>query len=626
MLRKADRQFQLEALEPRVLLSGDGLLAAAIPPASHSDPIPSIQVEENDSNGGIDSSLGYDPSVQIDDIFAGVSGTDIAADSSQGLIPAPPPQEAGNTATSVTAPQAGSVSPEQGQESDPHASGGEAPSNVVSQAEQLTDILRAANAPPAPSGTTMVLGPGGNAAPLGNLVLGSQDTLSGNGTVHGAFVNNGLLSPGHSPGLITVENSFSQGPDGTTLIEVGGTSGTGVNPSGNDFIDVTGNIDLDGTVRIALFNSFIPSAGQSFMIFRWTGTRTGEIANWLGTTGIPGKPDLAFQPIYDDLGKTLRLDVISTPTILPPVATAIQNGLTTLQDVADDLDNIGDFAGSLPLIGGNLKDLVDAGQAVNDVIRNQLTTLLGLIPNQSEITAAIQSWDGASVGGFQVKVKGVLGHYGAGSFWWDVNLEITQTYLNQALTDLTDALLGALFNPNPTVTVKGSLEFDFSFGFDSGFFVGINELTARATVDANGTGGFAIDLAPPGGPLSLNVTNWSVDFDASVTATPDDSVLTGGRITSTTLTNIGNGTINVADAFNLAEAGTVDASMTLTGELDALATGYGVDFTGIHTVRIQSDDLFSGADPDRGRRHFEGSQPDFGWRIHFQEDGHGNGH
>jgi hypothetical protein len=139
---------------------------------------------------------------------------------------------------------------------------------------------------------------------------------------------------------------------------------------------------------------------------------------------------------------------------------------------------------------------------------------------------------------------------------------------------------------------------DFSFGYDSsagGFFVDIDELTAKVEAHVTGMSGFEFDLTPPGSPLSLNVTDGSVDLVASVTATPDPSVMdSNGRIRMTTLTNIVSGTIPLSDAFNLDEAGTLDASFTLAGGL----SGFAFEYTGLHQVKIHSADLFSGEDPD----------------------------
>jgi Ca2+-binding RTX toxin-like protein len=604
--------FELDALEQRILLSAEGCAAAASGLPSASDPLTAVENVSADEpiTPAMGSKLVYNPADEVDQMFSHVdsdsasSGTPAAASSSD---PATPDSSQDNASTDVTdshsSDAASEAQPASNSEpvtgDDPQALG--ATSTEISNplTDQLTDTLKAGNAPPADGGIHLHLSPEEVLDPNQDLVLNPGDSLSGSGAVPGGLVNNGHLSPGNSPGVITIENSFTQGPEGTTTIEIGGTAGPGVNPNGHDQINVTGDINLDGTVQIELFNGFIPSAGQSFVIIHWTGTRTGAIANWLGTTGIPGHNELAFDPVYDNVAKTLTLNVVTTPTIVPVVGTTIQDGLDKLQQVGNALDGIGEMAESLPLVGDSVGNLVNVGQGINDVIRNQLMTLLGSVPRQSDVTNEIESWDGTTVGGFQIKVKGVLGHYGA-SMSWDVNIELTQLYLNQALNDLTGALLGALFNPDPQVDIRGTLEFNFAFGYDSGFFVKVNDLTARVTVDAMHNGGLAFDfLDAPGGLAHLDVTNWSVNFEAHVTATPDSSILDPqGRILFGTLEQIlglAAPAINPADAFNLDEGGTVDASFTLVGGFGLMGAA---NYSGTHTVRIQSSDVFSGSDPD----------------------------
>jgi hypothetical protein len=72
------------------------------------------------------------------------------------------------------------------------------------------------------------------------VTVDSGGTLSGTGTVVGSLTNSGTVSPGNSPGIITVA-SFTQAadPDGDgnparLLIEIGGRKGAGVNPGGHD--------------------------------------------------------------------------------------------------------------------------------------------------------------------------------------------------------------------------------------------------------------------------------------------------------------------------------------------------------------------------------------------------------
>ncbi|HTD68443.1 MAG TPA: LEPR-XLL domain-containing protein, partial [Candidatus Limnocylindria bacterium] len=85
------RQFDLEALEPRILLSGDALLASVAGAPSLSDSGFQQQVEQVEAVPGssLDTLIAYNPTDQIVDIFDGLEsdfGTDFSADFS---APAP---------------------------------------------------------------------------------------------------------------------------------------------------------------------------------------------------------------------------------------------------------------------------------------------------------------------------------------------------------------------------------------------------------------------------------------------------------------------------------------------------------------------------------------------------------
>jgi hypothetical protein len=129
-------------------------------------------------------------------------------------------------------------------------------------------------------------------------------TATGNATVNGNFVNNGLVqgpngsgqeltftqfvkgagsttgnieyagsySPGNSPAVITAEN-IEFDPTSTLILEIGGlTPGTQY-----DQLDISGKAILGGTLQIALINGFTPTAGESFHILN--GAMTGTFAN-----------------------------------------------------------------------------------------------------------------------------------------------------------------------------------------------------------------------------------------------------------------------------------------------------------------------------------------------------------
>jgi len=97
-----------------------------------------------------------------------------------------------------------------------------------------------------PGGTTVKLG---NLYVEGNLIsdviVEEQGFLGGRGTITGNLTNFGTVSPGNSPGTITVTGNFKQGSKGTLVIEIAGRR------SGQyDVLAVGGKASLDGTLRL----------------------------------------------------------------------------------------------------------------------------------------------------------------------------------------------------------------------------------------------------------------------------------------------------------------------------------------------------------------------------------------
>lgn len=424
-----------------------------------------------------------------------------------------------------------------------------------------------------------------SAEDLPDLVIGPGEELKGSGDF-GSVENHGLVSPGNSPGVQNVP-TFTQGADGTTLIEIGGAApGTGY-----DQINVAGQASFDGLLQIQILGGYTPAVGDSFTIFTY-GSRVGEFDDWLGTVSIPGRTDLAFVPTYN--ANNLTLTVTQTDALIPFIENAIRSGLTTLGNAMAFINSIGAFGSALPFVGSSINDVVSAADGVNDVLVDELNGILNGLPRQSLVTSAIEGWDGDEVAGFTIDVLGALGTYGdigTEPFGWAVKLKLTPAPVNKVISDVTGAVFGALFDPDPTVSIQGALILDLAIGYDSDFYVTIEGITAEARADVTGLSGFAIPLAPPGGPLSLDVVGGEIHLLASITAVPDASILTGGKITVGALTTLGPGTI--VDAFNLVKVGTLDAWMTLDGEL----TGLFVEYHGLHTLRITSDNLFGEDDP-----------------------------
>jgi hypothetical protein len=154
-------------------------------------------------------------------------------------------------------------------------------------------------------GAITVSGPGGM-----NLNGG---VLQGTGSLT-AFVSNSgaTLKPGGSPGTLTINGDYVQGPGGTLEVDLGGLT-QGVN---YDLLSVTGSAVLDGTVKANLYGGFTGAVGDVFDIVSAGGGITGNFATISGPIGYGIGSDI--------LGNIASLDIYSiaavqTLPVLPPV-------------------------------------------------------------------------------------------------------------------------------------------------------------------------------------------------------------------------------------------------------------------------------------------------------------------
>ncbi|CAG0952200.1 hypothetical protein PHYC_00259 [Phycisphaerales bacterium] len=129
-------------------------------------------------------------------------------------------------------------------------------------------------------------------------------TLSGSGTVTSPVLANtgGVVAPGSSPGILTVQGNYSQSDPGELAIEIGG------NAPGADYDElvVTGTVSLGGALRVQLINDFLPTTGATFDILSHAGG-TGAFS----TIDAPG-----FSVNY--LPNSVRLTFIGLPPPCDP--------------------------------------------------------------------------------------------------------------------------------------------------------------------------------------------------------------------------------------------------------------------------------------------------------------------
>jgi outer membrane autotransporter protein len=128
---------------------------------------------------------------------------------------------------------------------------------------------------------------------LGNtaVTIANGATLGGSGTLGGTLIvqSGGLLSPGSSPGILTV-GALTLLPGSTTLFEIEGlTPGTQ-----HDQIQVLGHAALAGTAQI-LFNNFTPSDGDTFTLIQ-AGSLTGTYDNVTSNLGAIFALDTTYSP------------------------------------------------------------------------------------------------------------------------------------------------------------------------------------------------------------------------------------------------------------------------------------------------------------------------------------------
>ena len=181
-----------------------------------------------------------------------------------------------------------------------------------------------------PAGSVLDL----HAAPAGQaLSLPEGHTLTGSGLWAGPLINSGVVAPGESPGVLSVQ-SFEQASGATLKVEIGGTNaGAGQsNPlDGHDQVAVSGQARLAGILSLDFINDFRPSAGQVFDVMTWN-SRQGSFSSY---TGLYAGQGIYLKPIYQ--ADRLRLvatalpglDQLSVPD-LPQAEQALDQWLSQL--------------------------------------------------------------------------------------------------------------------------------------------------------------------------------------------------------------------------------------------------------------------------------------------------------
>ena len=97
----------------------------------------------------------------------------------------------------------------------------------------------------------------------GGVVTLANGTLTGRGVVGGDVENTGgTVAPGSSPGILTIDGDYTQGPRGILSIEISQAAAG----EGHDQLIVSGTAILDGQLEVTLLDGFTVKPGDSFVI------------------------------------------------------------------------------------------------------------------------------------------------------------------------------------------------------------------------------------------------------------------------------------------------------------------------------------------------------------------------
>lgn len=136
-------------------------------------------------------------------------------------------------------------------------------------------------------GGKMLIGYGDvNSVSAGTMKIDNGGTLKGEGTViaNVLVTGGGTISPGHSPGTITIDGNLALDPTGSVTIEIAGPG------SGQfDVINVTGTTNFGGGQLILDFlNGYVPTSGDLIDLTPFSST--GGLSGTFGSIDVQGLP------------------------------------------------------------------------------------------------------------------------------------------------------------------------------------------------------------------------------------------------------------------------------------------------------------------------------------------------
>jgi len=132
------------------------------------------------------------------------------------------------------------------------------------------------------SNTSKVVVNGQFTSLAGQFTLQNGNSLGGNGTINGNLVSSGLISPGNSPGTLSIGGNFTQTSAGTFLLEAASLSNF-------DRMNVSGAATVDGTLAAIGFGGNNLRPGDSYQFLTADGGISGEFDTISVPAGLRGR-------------------------------------------------------------------------------------------------------------------------------------------------------------------------------------------------------------------------------------------------------------------------------------------------------------------------------------------------
>lgn len=153
--------------------------------------------------------------------------------------------------------------------------------------------------------------------------LDNMGTIKGNTTINtSSFINTATLSPGNSPGTITINGDYTPTLTANHIMEIGGTSA-----GSYDQINVSGNVNLDGVLNASLYGGFTPSTSNDIPIIT-----ANSVSGTFSSVSVPA----GYTVVYNPTSVVLRFSSLMPVNFVSLIAKKESSGVAIIWKVADE--------------------------------------------------------------------------------------------------------------------------------------------------------------------------------------------------------------------------------------------------------------------------------------------------